>query len=642
MTTTTHQYSENFNDTRRAPVLPKSGQLNPVLIDQVRLLDGFWGSRQEVNLTGTIPHAAGWMRRLGWVQNFIDAASGEPFERRGIFFADSEVYKLIEAMSWELGRGSREVEPLLDEFIDAVLPAQEPDGYLHTLFGHEGQKPRYSNLESGHEMYCFGHFIQAAIAHHRVTGQPQLLDAAVRLADHVCREFGPEGRQAICGHPEIEMALLELWRETGAVIYLEQARIFVDRRGHGTLGLSEFGAQYWQDEMPFRDATVLRGHAVRALYLASAAVDIAVESDDSELLASVERQWQQTVSRRTYVTGGMGSHHMDEAFGDDFVLPADRSYCETCAGVASIMLSWRLLLATGDTKYADLIERTLYNVVATCANPEGTAFFYANTLHQRVAQSAPAMGVDGVAIRGGASGRQPWFEASCCPPNLARMMASLGGYMATTSGAGVQLHQYAAGTFHFDVLGDEVQLVVDTVYPADGRIEIRVTHAPASGFDLTLRVPAWATGSNVARDGDAQFVETGSVLLTEVKAGELVVLNLTLETRVTVPDARIDAVRGSVAVERGPEVYCLESVDLPVEWSLDNIRFMETTESADGRVQALITHNTDVDPEWPYGSSAVSDLEGPRLATMTRYHEWAQRGPSTMRVWIPVNHVDAD
>ncbi|MCL2464098.1 MAG: glycoside hydrolase family 127 protein, partial [Micrococcales bacterium] len=334
------------------PVVPR-GTRRGVGIGEVTLVGGFWHGLQEVNASATLAHCLQWLERLGWLANFdrvADGRTGGP--RPGWQFSDSEVYKLMEALAWEYGRsGDAAAAGMASELTARVARAQDTDGYLNTRFGHAGQPGRYTDLAGGHELYCTGHLLQAAVARLRTVGEDRLVAIARRAADHVCREFGPQGRQGICGHPEIEVALVEFGRATGEERYVAQARAFIERRGHGVLPPAPLlGSAYFQDDVPVREADVWHGHAVRALYLAAGAVDVAVETGDGELLAAVERQWDRTVARRTYVTGGMGSRHQDEGFGDDWELPADRAYCETCAGVASVMVSWRLYLATGDVR----------------------------------------------------------------------------------------------------------------------------------------------------------------------------------------------------------------------------------------------------------------------------------------------------
>lgn len=627
----------------RVPVRPSRTVLAPVPLDRVRLRGGFWGERQEVNAAAILPHCEHWMERLGWVGNLERAAAGTiGAGHRGREFADSEVYKLVEAMAWQLAaRPDPELERRLERLVDRIEAAQEEDGYLHTLFGRPGQRPRYSDFVWGHELYCFGHLVQAAVARARTSDDTRLLGVATRLADHVCREFGPEGRDQVCGHAEIEMALVELGRLTGEQRYTDQAELFVRRRGTGTLPLIEFGRAFAQDDVPVRDATVLRGHAVRALYLTAGAVDVAVETGDEELLAAVVAQVDATVATRTYVTGGMGSHHMDEAFGAPYVLPPDRSYCETCAGVATVMLTWRLLLATGEERFADLAERVLLNVVATSPSREGTAFFYANTLHQRERAQVPPLNEDGVAIRGGSSGREPWFEVSCCPPNVARTLAGLGGYLLTTTGDGVQLHQLAQLDARVELSegGRQIGLAVRTGYPVDGRVEIAVVDTDGAELALSLRVPAWSQGATVTVGGDAERVGPGlHTVRRAFRPGDTVVLDLDMAPRWLFADPRVDAVRGCVAVQRGPVVLALESVDLPDGLDVDGVAVDVDAglRVEDGRVVVRLARVDLTSSDWPYSEERSA---GPERGTfdvpLVEYHDWAERGPSTMRIWIP-------
>lgn len=609
-----------------APVVPTRGRLRPLGLDEVRITGGFWGERQTVNGTATLSHIESRLESEGWLPNFDLAAAGRlPSGRRGREFADSEIYKFLEAMAWEIGRtdagADSDLEQRFRRVVDRVAAAQEPDGYLNTMFGRDGQGERWSDLEWGHELYCLGHLFQAAVA--RVRTRPDADDGLVavarRAADLVCREFGSEGRDAICGHSEVEVGLAELGRALGERRYLDQASLFVERHGRGSLREIEWGQEYFQDDVPVRDAEALRGHAVRANYLASGATDVAVEGADAELLDSLRGQWDRTVERRTYVTGGQGSHHQDEAFGDDWELPPDRAYSETCAGIGSIMFSWRLLLATGDPRHADLIERTLFNVVATSPAEDGRAFFYANTLHQRT-PGTPA-DPDATSPRASSSLRAPWFEVSCCPPNVARTFASLGAYVATADDEGVQLHQYAPSSVR-TVLPDGrvVAFEVSTGYPADG--DVRVTIDEDAEFALTLRVPSWAEGAVVrvgSESGSWEPAPVGAVSVTRAfRAGDVVELSLPIAARAVTPHPMVDAVRGSVVIERGPEVLAVESIDVGAD--VGDVVVAGDPIERDGRVVLPVRHRS---------SQEVTEV------ALVPYHDWAQRGPSTMRVWVP-------
>jgi DUF1680 family protein len=374
------------------------------------------------------------------------------------------------------------------------------------------------------------------------------------------------------------------------------------------------------------------------LYLAAAAVDVAVETDDEDLLEAIIGQWERTVARRTYVTGGMGSHHDGEKFGDDFVLPPDRAYSETCAGIASVMLSWRLLLATGESRFADLAERTLFNVVATSPAPDGRSFFYANPLHQRVPGITPDP--DFVSNRAASSLREPWFEVSCCPTNVARTLATLSAYLATVDRHGLQIHQYADSRISAALDGGRrVGAEVKTGYPHDGTISIRITESDGRPWALSLRVPDWATGASLIDAGETRNVSPGSVSVERPFAvGDELVLELPMRARWTTADPRVDSIRGCVAVERGPLVLCLESVDLPDDSHVDLVRVdpgSDLTEdhgivNAGGRLFEF------EDRPWPYPGRVTQNAQGEDITLpLTPYHHWANRGPSTMRVWIP-------
>jgi DUF1680 family protein len=578
------------------------------------------------------------MERIGWIGNFDRAANGTvATNHSGIEFVDSEVYKLLEAMAWELGRGSNlDLATRYAALVARVAAAQENDGYLHTSFGRPGQRPRYSDLEWGHELYCFGHLLQAAVARLRTGYDDDLVTVARRLVDHVYKEFGPDGRPAVCGHPEIEAALVEFGRATGNAQAVELARLFVERRGTGTLATIEWGQEYFQDDIRVREATILRGHAVRALYLAAGALDVATEANDLELLHAVEEQWANTVAKRTYITGGMGSHHQDEAFGADYELPSDRAYSETCAGIASVMLSWRLLLRTGDSKYADLMERILLNNILASPREDGRGFFYTNTLHQRTATTVPDENT--VNVRALSTLRAPWFEVSCCPTNVARTLASVELYFATATRDAIQIHQYG----DFDIRTTlpevgEVALSVRTGYPRDGQVRVEVVEAPGRVFGIGLRIPAWAKGAIMSLNGVK--VAASQDLRFPFTPGDVLILELPMTPRITHPHPQIDAIRGTIAVERGPLVLCVEDIDLPDGITVNDIEIdprkgIHTRDS--GRTIAHARLRRQPEARWPYGHHDTSLIPHTVEVELVPYHSWGNRGPATMRVWIPV------
>jgi uncharacterized protein len=410
-----------------------------------RLTGGLLHQWQQRNVTASLPLAVRQLAAAGNLDNLrlaiaadaqadagaadaagvADAAASGgagPAGYHGPVFMDSDIYKTLEAIGWELGRGPRAaLRDFAGSTIGLLEQVQQADGYLNSYVQATGE-PRYEQLASSHEMYCDGHLIQAAIALHRAAGGSRALRIATRLADHLVREFAGQ-EKGLDGHPIIETALAELYRETGKVGYLELARQFVDQRGRGLASDSGLGRRYLQDATPVRESVTEVGHVVRALYLEAGVTDVAVETHDHELLASSVGRWSDMVAAKTYLTGGNGSRHSDEGFGDRFELPPDRAYNETCAAIASLQWSWRLLLATGDAKYADHMERVLYNGFAGAIATSGDRFFYVNPLQRRedhYEKDDPGR-------------RRIWFKCACCPPNIMRLLASVQYYLATVN-----------------------------------------------------------------------------------------------------------------------------------------------------------------------------------------------------------------
>jgi hypothetical protein len=625
-------------------------RLGPLGPSGARLAGGFLAERQRVNREHTLPHGFDQLRRSGTLDNLRLAAGAEAGAggryRAGADssgatfpFLDSDVYKWLEAAGWELGRApDPALQAAADEAIGLVTAAQRPDGYLNSYVQIVTGGAPHADLAWGHEFYCAAHLIQAAAAWHRALGDDRLLEVAVRAADRIGREFGPAGREGVDGHPGIEMALVELTRVTGDPRHLALAARMVDLRGKGLLGDGRFGAAYWQDHQPVREAATVAGHAVRQLYLDCGAVEVAVELGDQGLLDAVERRWRDLVATRTYLTGAMGSRHRDESFGDPYELPPDRAYAETCASIAGVMLGWRLLLATGEAGYADAVERVLYNGVLPGVSLSGTRFFYVNPLQRRTdrAWEPPGHG-----------GRAPWYPCACCPPNLMRTLGAVEQYLATSDAAGVQLHQYASADLQAPVPGGTVLLAVRTGYPWDGRVTVEVVEAPEGPWTLSLRVPGWCRSAVLTGpDGPGpRVVGAGYAQLSgSWRPGEAAVLELELPVRVTEPDPRVDAVRGCVAVERGPLVYCLESADLPPGTQLEELRWDLRREPAavlrpdlgDGFVGVTVpVVRGPAAGAAPADPSPAGDGAAGLSAGAVPYFAWANRGAEAMRVWIP-------
>jgi DUF1680 family protein len=623
---------------------------------QARISGGFWGERRRVNREVSVPEGGRRLETAGNLGNLRLAAGQADGEYRGdLPFLDSDVYKWLEAVAWlaadgsvPAARGAGDGQPALatlrDEIIGLLAAAQRSDGYLQSWFQVAHPAEPYTELAWGHELYCAGHLIQAAVAHSRATGRDDLLRIACRYADHIDRALGPGGRAGVDGHPGIETALVELYRCTGEQRYLTLAGHLIDQRGHGLLGDDRFGRAYWQDHQPFRQAQQVTGHAVRQLYLLMGAADVSAETGDQELLAAVTRLWDDMARTRCYLTGGVGSHHTDESFGDPYELPNERAYCETCAAIASIMLSWRLLLITGQARYADLAERTLYNGFGAGVSLDGHGYLYVNPLQVRSGS--------GGAAGDQSAGRKPWFRCACCPPNIMRLLASLPHYLAAAGDDGLWLCQYATGSFAADVAGQRAEVKVATGYPWDGQVTAEVTASGAAPWGLRLRVPGWCGGARLTVNGtpaDARPVSGWLTVTRQWQPGDVAVLDLPMPVRLTEGHPRVDAVRGCLAVEKGPLVYCLEQIDQPGE-RLDDLAVDAgsplVAREEPGLLGGLVTVTgpgylrqpaANGSGWWPYQASGGAQAQRWREVTVTAvpYFAWANRTPGAMRVWVP-------
>lgn len=635
-----------------APRSTEHSRLRPLSVAQVSITGGPWGRWQQLNREVTTPHALSWLERdgaLDSLRRLRPSSHDEP--RRGMRFSDSDLYKAIEGISWDLGRApSPALAAVVTDVAALLAQVQAGDGYLNSWV-QAGMAERYADLQHGHELYCAGHLIQAAVAHARSTGGDELLAVARRLADHLVATFGEGRRGDTDGHPEIETALVELYRHTGERSYLDLAGQLVDVRGHGVIGDGSFGSAYFQDSVPVREQGEVVGHAVRALYLLAGVVDLYLETGEAALLEAAQRQWASMVASKTYLTGAHGSRFEGEAFGDPYELPPDLVYGETCAGIASVMASWRLLLATGEGRYADLIERTLHNLVAGSTSQSGDGFFYVNPMHVRRAR--PAAPPDAKPLRSDAPGTRPaWFDCACCPPNIMRTVASLGAYLATVDDDGVQVHLYAPARLSAPLATGDVGLELRTGYPLDGVVELQVTATTATEWTLSLRIPSWARGAVVRVDGDQRdAVPDGAGYLRLTRSwreGDVVRLELPMEPRLTAGHPAVDAVRGSVAIERGALVYCLEGVDQADGVDLDAVEIAVGGELRASWRPVLLGGTVVIEADavarddggwsragWARVGAEPEVRTRPVVLTAVPYHLRANRGPSAMRVWIP-------
>ena len=632
-----HAQAGSGPDQAAAP--PGFAKLQAVPYRSVKVADTFWAPRQATNRAATVPHLFAELREKGYVSNFERAAKGLEGSYRGPVYMDSDVYKSLEAAAYVLGEGpAPKIQAEFDFWVDMVRSAQQPDGYVNT-FHQVNRRPRFSNLQDNHEIYCAGHLIEAGVAHFEATGQKALLDIAIRYADLLARTFGdgPGQRAGYPGHPEAELALFRLWRVTGERRYFDLARFFLEHRGEGFFAKEQgaraghdFDGTYYLDHVKIRDHQIITGHAVRALYLLSGAADLARETEDPGLLAMMDRVWSNATLKRLFITGGFGSSSLNEGFTNDYDLPNLSAYQESCASLAAGMWAGRLALLHGDTRYVDLVERAFYNAVAAGVSLEGTQFFYANPL-----------------ASDGAQHRRPWYGTACCPPNLARVIATVGGYAYATSTRDLYVNLYLQGQVAATVAGGPARVDVETDYPWDGRVTLKVTEAPKDGFGLRLRAPAWCTGSiGVSLNGaDAAAPrERGYLVMTRpLRAGDRVVLDLPMPVKRIEADPRVEEAAGRVALQRGPLVYCAEQVDHDRPLALlalppgAAVR-AERAPNLLGGVVRLVADAVAFEPDPVEGAlyreSSVPRPPRPATLTAVPYGTWDNRAAGPMKVWV--------
>ncbi|MGN9840146.1 glycoside hydrolase family 127 protein [Nonomuraea sp. H19] len=626
--------------TGGGPVVPSPAAavaLRPLPLSGSRLADGFWARRVAAN-QAAIPVGYQRLSETGHLDNLRIAAGEMTGAAKGAVFWDSDVYKWLEAVAWEHARRpDQALHDRLRELSRTISAAQCDDGYLNSVMRLRAEE-RYARLWMSHEHYCAGHLFQAAVAAARTTGETGLLGVATRLADHLAGTFGPGARTELDGHPGVETALVELYRETGVRRYLDLARHFVDSRGYGRAAKPGFDPSHYADpahyadRIPVREATTLEGHAVRAVYFASGATDVAVETGDADLLAALRRQFDAMRRQKQHVTGGVGARWDGEAFGEPYELPPDRAYAETCAALGVLQWAWRLLLATGESGYADQVEHVLYNAVLPAVSLGEAEYFYVNTLHRRT-------GARGEVQRSPAHGRRPWFNCACCPPNVMRTLAGLPAYLATGTADGLQVHVYAPGSLR----SGEFAVDIDTRYPWGGRVAVTVREAPPHPVELALRVPEWAEGAAL----DGRPVAAGGYARTRrvFRPGDQVLLELPMTARLLTAAPQVDATRGCVAVARGPLVYAIEQADQPPGVILEDIRIDPSAplrpehrpDLLDGvtvlHTEGLVVAGEPATPYPRYGRPAAAARATP--VTLIPYFAWANRGPHAMRVWIP-------
>ena len=624
----------------------KDYSIKTVPFTQVQITGGFWAGRMHTNAAITIPHVFERLRETGIIDNFAIAGGLAEGEQKGNYpFDDSDVYKAIEAASYALTQNSNsELKTFLDSLVAKIAAAQEGDGYLYTARTNNAQRlvnsmgeTRWSKLRSSHELYNAGHLYEAAVAHFQATSQRSLLDIALRNAELIAATFGPKGIRLPPGHQEIEIGLVKLYRATGEEKYLDLAKFFLEERGHAHAGRELWG-EYAQDHKPIFEQAEAVGHAVRAPYMYAAMADIAALTGDMRYEKALDRLWENVVGKKLFITGGLGSVSFGEGFGPNYELPNMTAYNETCSSIANMLWHYRLFLLHGEGKYIDVLERTLYNAFLSGISLEGNRFYYDNPLASR-----------------GQHQRRPWFYCSCCPGNVARLIASLPQYLYAQTDGAIYVNLFAAGTATITLANQAVRVTQATRYPWNGQVEIAVDPQAPAEFTIFIRIPGWAREAPVPSDlyrferqnGEAATLEVnGHIQSIELDKGyapirrrwqadDKIVLNLPMPIQRIRANEKVKENAGRVALQRGPIVYCAEGPD------------------NDGHVLNLVVHDgaklqTHFNPELLGGAQV---LTGKALATeysrgqqeveiaehafaAIPYYAWAHRGPAEMAIWL--------
>ena len=625
--------------------------ISPVPFTAVKVTPGtFWGQRLEASRKVTIPLAFSKCEETGRYTNFSNAAQhlkdpSKVFPVGGLSFDDTDPYKTIEGASYILQTyPDKKLVQYIDSVLDVIASAQEPDGYLYTSRTQNPQHPhewagdkRWSKEEDlSHELYNLGHMVEGAIAHYQATGSRKFLDIAIRYADVVCKEVGPNPGQAcvVPGHQIAEMALAKLYLVTGDKKYLDEAKFFLDYRGKTTIT-----HDYSQAHKPVIEQDEAVGHAVRAAYMYAGMADVAALTGDKDYIKAIDAIWDNIVSKKLYITGGIGATSNGEAFGKNYELPNMSAYCETCAAIGNVYVNYRLFLLHGDSKYYDVLERTLYNGLISGVSLEGNGFFYPNPLESM-----------------GQHQRQPWFGCACCPSNICRFIPSLPGYIYAVKDKNVYVNLFLSNKSNLTVAGKKVALSQTTEYPWNGDITILVDQNAAGQFAMKIRIPGWVKNqvlpSNLYQYTDGKrlgytILVNGSAVTANVtedgyytidrrwKKGDKVQIHFDMEPRTVRANNKVEADRGMVSIERGPIVYCAEhpdnSFDIMGALINQNPQFtLGKGEIAGTPVQTLTTSAQTLN----FNKQGKLEAQDQTL-TLIPYYAWCHRGSGKMRVWLP-------
>ena len=578
----------------------------------VKINDNFWSPRLSKHVSATLPVCIDQIEnQTGRIRNFENAAKGEG-EHSGIFFDDSDVYKALEGMAYSLiNNPDPELEKKADEWIDKFAAAQQPDGYINTFYTLTGLDKRWTNMDK-HEMYCAGHMIEAGVAYYQATGKRKLLDVCIRMTDHMMSQFGPGKRHWVPGHEEIELALVKLYQTTQEQKYLDFAYWLLEERGHGhgTMGdEGKWNPVYYQDIVPVRQLTDISGHAVRCMYLYCGMADVAALKNDTGYIAAMDRLWDDVVHRNMYITGGIGSSRDNEGFTEDYDLPNLDAYCETCASVGMVLWNQRMNQLTGDSKYIDVLERSLYNGALAGISLGGDRFFYVNPLESK-----------------GDHHRQEWYGCACCPSQLSRFLPSIGNYIYASSDDALWVNLYIGNTGQIRIGETDILLTQETDYPWDGSVKLTISTSQPLEKEIRLRIPDWCKTYDLSINGKRINVpkEKGYAVIKDWKSQDVIALDMDMPVEIVAADPHVKENFGKRAIQRGPLVYCMEEIDNPVYF--DQIQLSPST-----------TFQTAFASDILNGIKTLKTNGRAQSATFIPYYAWDNRKAGKMRVWIPYN-----
>jgi uncharacterized protein len=613
--------------------------------NQVKLTDSFWTPRVEINRTATIPVSFQKCEETGRVQNFVNAATHTGKFQTIFTFDDTDIYKIIEGASFSMSvHPDAKLDHYVDSLISIVAKAQEPDGYLYTArtinpekpFGWAGKERWINESQQSHELYCAGHLYEAAAAHYLATGKKNFLNIALKNADLLCSVFGPDKRSVVPGHEIVEMGLVRLYRITADKKYLNLAKFLIDCRGKKI----DKGRQYWQDHAPITQQKETVGHAVRAEYLYSGVADVAALTGNKEYLAAIDSIWENVVSKKFYLNGGIGARGDGERFGDNYELPNKDAYNETCAAIANVYWNFRMFELHGQSKYIDVLERSLYNNVLSGVSLDGKNFFYPNPL-----------------AADGSYTRQPWFDCSCCPTNMCRFISSVTGYIYAQKGNDLYVNLFIESSTNVKINGKQaVTISQASNYPWDGAINFTVNPKQTTKLALRLRIPGWVNNQPVPSNlysymnpAKAAYsikingkevtakVENGyAVIDREWKKGDKVSYNLPMTIQRVTANEKVDADRGMVALERGPVLFCVESKDN--NFDVNSFILPDNSNLKLSFNKDIFTGTYTIQGE---GVAITPTADKTGLQSSTKnftaipYNVWDNRGGAAMRVWLP-------